>query len=147
MIQNRVRAAIAVFVCWGVFTLAAPQAQAIPPQSASAAIRHLIQQTDSPLPTGTRLLGVNIAKGLATVNFSREFKANFRGGDSEELNAINSILQTLGTFPTITRTQILVQNAPIESLGGLVIISDSLNVIRPSTLVKHLLYAHRRMKN
>src|SRR3569832_1974458 len=41
----------------------------------------LVDAPNSPLPEGTRILGVRIEKSVATVDFSSEFKKNFHGGD------------------------------------------------------------------
>lgn len=102
------------------------------PAPAQSALTALAAGAASPLPTGTRLLSVRVAGSLATVNFSRELRDNFAGGDSAETRAINSILRTLGQFQTVSRVQILVEGQPIDSLGGLLVLSDPLPVIRPA---------------
>ena len=43
---------------------------------------------------------------------------------------VNAILRTLGQFPTISRVQILIEDKPVDSLGGLLSLSDPLPVIR-----------------
>jgi spore germination protein GerM len=118
------------------------------PKLASDAISRLINQPNSPLPTGTQLLNLTIHNGVAMVNFSKEFRTNFRGGDSQEISVVNSVLQTMGAYPNINQTQILVEGKSIDSLGGMVVISSALNVIRPVvTPVSHRFYAHRKMKH
>lgn len=104
------------------------------PQSpALDSLNALAQADNSPLPSGTHLRGVKLADGLATVDFSREFQENFHGGDTQEAQTINSILRTLGQFPTIDRVQILVEGRPIEALSQLPI-SGPLDVIRPDAV-------------
>ncbi len=45
---------------------------------------------------------------------------------------MNAILSTLGKFPAISRVQILVQGKPVDSLGGLLALSDPLPVLCPA---------------
>ena len=100
---------------------------------ALASLNALAQTSDSPLPSGTQIRGVKLDNGLATVDLSREFQTNFHGGTSQETDTVNSILETLGQFPTIDRVQILVEGKPIYALSQLEIDSP-LNVIRPNTV-------------
>ncbi len=109
---------------------AAPVTTLSAPAPAQEALTALAVQPDSPLPSGTKLLSIRIADGLATANFSHELRDNFTGGDSGETHTVNAILRTLGQFPTISRVQILVEGKPVDSLGGLLSLSDPLPVIR-----------------
>lgn len=110
---------------------AAPVAAA--PAPAQDALAALAAQPDSLLPSGTKLLSVRVVNGLATANFSRELRDNFTGGDSGETRTVNAILSTLGRFPTVSRVQILVAGQPVDSLGGLLSLSDPLPVLRPAS--------------
>ncbi len=103
------------------------------PAPAQSALTALLANPSAPLPAGTKLLSVRVTDGLATVDFSRELCDNFTGGDSAEMRAVNSVLRTLGQFPTVSRVQILVEEQTIDTLGGLLILSDPLPVIRPAT--------------
>lgn len=103
------------------------------PAPAQDALNALAARPDSPLPAGTKVLSVRIADGLATANFSHELRDNFTGGDSGETRTVNAILSTLGRFPTISRVQLLVQGKPVDSLGGLLALSDPLPVLRPAS--------------
>ena len=103
------------------------------PAPAQSALTALLADSTSPLPTGTRLLSVRVSDGLATADFSRELRDNFTGGDSAETRAVNSILRTLGQYPTVSQVQILVEGKPIDSLGGLLVLTNPLPVIRPAT--------------
>jgi len=97
---------------------------------ATAAVNALIQTPKSPMPSGTELRGIKIADGLATVDFSPEFRDNFHGGDTQAAQTVNSLLETLGQFPTIERVQIWIDGKPVDSMGGLLDISGPLDVIR-----------------
>lgn len=108
----------------------AAHAVALHGSPARDALNALCESPQSPLPKGTTLRGVKIAGGLATADFSREFESRFHGGSTEEAQTINSILLTLGQFPTIERVQILVDGKRIDALSNLPIDSP-LDVIRP----------------
>ena len=118
----------------GAAPVTTPATAALPaPAPAQDALNALAARPDSPLPTGTKLLSLRIADGLATANFSHELRDNFTGGDSGETRTVNAILSTLGRFPTISRVQLLVQGKPVDSLGGLLELSDPLPVLRPAS--------------
>ncbi len=86
---------------------------------ATYALKMLADGSKSPLPKGTTLKSVKIgAGGVATTDFSKEFKTNFVGGDSAEALAINSVLATMGQFQSVKSVQFLVEGAKIDSLGG-----------------------------
>jgi spore germination protein GerM len=96
------------------------------------AINALISYPNSAMPTGTKLLHIDIdqSTGLATVDFSSEFKDNFRGGDTREAQILESIRETLGQFANIQNVQILVAGKKIDSLGGTEDLTDPLPTIR-----------------
>ena len=87
---------------------------------AKTALTDLTSGSNSPLPRGTRVLGLKIdpASKLATVDFSREFTQNFQGGETKEAQAVMSVLETLGQFPDVNKVQFLVDGRKIDSLGG-----------------------------
>lgn len=139
------RAALILMAAFAFIFVAGQTAQAATDTPAQAAISTLITAPNSPMPAGTKLESVNIADGLATVDFSHQLKDNFHGGDTDEANAVNGILRALGQFPTVNRVQILVAGQPVESLGGMLVISQPLNVIRPAGYADaHRMYFHRR---
>ena len=72
------------------------------------------------LPTGTTLLHVYLDdRGLLTVDLSRAFQQNFRGGTGAEMQAIGSLVRTLGAnVPETRRVLIVCAGAPLPSLGG-----------------------------
>ncbi|SCZ78209.1 GerMN domain-containing protein [Acidaminobacter hydrogenoformans] len=93
---------------------------------AKAAVMGLIwgPQSDNLRPTipdGTRLLGVSIADGICTVDFSREFVDNHPGGSAGEIMTLSSILETLKQFPSIDKVQILVEGQKGATLGNVLL--------------------------
>lgn len=71
-------------------------------QVANAAMQELIKDKKSILPPGTKILGINIENGLATVDFSEEvLDANL--GSSGEALGIQSIVNTLTDLPNIEK--------------------------------------------
>jgi hypothetical protein len=83
---------------------------------ANAALKELISGTVTTqgafriLPLDTKILGIKIENGLATVDFSKEvLKAN-AGAAAEELG-ISSIVNTLTEFPTIQKVQFTVEGS------------------------------------
>ena len=147
--MNTLTKSLTVFslLAGSLLPLSAIQANsATSPAPAQSAITMLLTTPSSPLPMGTRLLGIRVADGLATVDFSREFVDNFSGGDSAEMRAVNSILRTMGQFPTVSWVQLQVEGHPVESLGGLLVLSDPLPVIRQSGQTDMLLTRHMHHK-
>ncbi len=83
---------------------------------AKAALNELISGTPVTtgaarvMPADTKILGINIAQGLATVDFSAEvLKANV--GSSGEALGIASIVNTLTEFPTIQKVAFTVDGS------------------------------------
>jgi spore germination protein GerM len=95
---------------------------------ATAAIQALISGSNSPLPSGTRLLNLTVdhASKIATVDFSKQFQTNFQGGETHEAQSVNSVLETLGQFPDVRQVQFLVEGHKIDSLGGNVELDEPL---------------------
>ncbi len=79
-----------------------------------------------PLPTGTTIGGLRVENGLATVDFSRELISNFEGGSDHEGVVVYAIVNTLASLPGVTRVQILVEGKPVDSIGGHLDLSGSL---------------------
>lgn len=113
-----------------------PQADGVLPETrtmlvedgavAKAAVMGLIwgPQTEglkATIPEGTRLLGITIANGICTVDFSREFVDNHPGGSAGELMTLTSIIKTLQEFPTIDKVQILVEGQKGVTLGNILL--------------------------
>ena len=82
----------------------------------------------NPIPKGTRLLGVKISGGAATVNLSREYISNSSGGSTGELLAIYSIVDTVTlNYPAIKKVQLLVNGKKEETIAGHIIITYPLD--------------------
>lgn len=72
------------------------------------------------LPAGTAVLHAFLDdEGLMTINLSRSFRNNFRGGSGAEYLAIATLVRTLAAnVPGTRRVQILSGGAPITTLAG-----------------------------
>ena len=76
------------------------------------------------MPSGTRLLSVKVADGIAYVNLSREFSSNHPGGSTAELQTIYSVVNTLTlNFPGIKKVQLLIDGSVQDTLAGHIVIS------------------------
>jgi spore germination protein GerM len=80
------------------------------------------------IPPGTRVLEVFVqARGVAHVDLSGEAAAGLPGGSRAELLTVYSIVNTIVTnFPSVSRVLILVDDRPVDSLGGHVDLSRPL---------------------
>ena len=68
------------------------------------------------IPAGTRLLGLDIAGGVATVDLSEEFAS---GGGSLSIQArVAQVVHTLTQFPTVGSVAFRLDGEPVEALGG-----------------------------
>jgi len=79
------------------------------------------------VPSTTKLIGLSIFEGLATVNFSNEIQIDFNGGALLESLMIQAIVNTLTEFPEIKSVQILVNGEVVESIGGHIFIAEPLS--------------------
>lgn len=70
------------------------------------------------IPQETRLLSVNVAGGVAEVNFSKEFKTKHWGGSSGETMTLYSVVNTLAKLPGITSVQFMVEGKKMDTLAG-----------------------------
>ncbi|MBP6965122.1 MAG: GerMN domain-containing protein [Armatimonadetes bacterium] len=87
-----------------------------------AALKELIGQvgkpdSTNPIPKGTRLLGVEVKDGVAEVDFSREFRDNFKGGSEGEALLLAVITRTLRQFGEVKTARLLVEGRPLDTLG------------------------------
>ena len=150
--MGRIRKFIEVVILTALFalfvspTVSAPLPAATGVAAAQDALNRAIAVPNSPLPAGTKLYGVQVVEGLATVNFSRELRDNFHGGDSEEASAVSAILTAAGRDLDVKRVQILVEGRPVDSLGGLIETSQPLPVPRAadSVTMPARRYLHRQ---
>jgi hypothetical protein len=68
------------------------------------------------IPAGTRLLGVSVRDGVATVNLSREFETG--GGSASMSYRLGQVVYTLTQFPTVQAVLFLVEGKPVETFGS-----------------------------
>jgi hypothetical protein len=74
------------------------------------------------VPAGTRLLGLSIDAGVASVDLSGEFAA---GGGSLSMTArVAQVVYTLTRFPTVRAVEFFMDGEPIEALGGEGVVLD-----------------------
>lgn len=66
------------------------------------------KQESSPIPRGTRLVGVNIRDGVATVELSSEFNDLAKRSESIISMAQNTLRKSLGQFSTVKKMRVLV---------------------------------------
>jgi spore germination protein GerM len=80
------------------------------------------------LPAGTRVLEVFVqARGVAYVDLSSEASSGLPGGSKAELLTVYSVVNTIVTnFPAVSRVRIVVDDRPVDSLGGHVDVSRPL---------------------
>ena len=74
------------------------------------------------IPERTRLLGVDVAGGIATVDLTRQFVL---GGGSLSLQArVAQVVPTLTQFPAVIRVAFRIEGRPAEAIGGEGVIVD-----------------------
>ena len=74
------------------------------------------------IPEGTKLLGISIAKGVATVNLSREFESG--GGSESILGRLAQVTYTLTQFPTVDSVLFQLDGKPVTTFSGEGVILD-----------------------
>lgn len=70
----------------------------------------------SEIPVGTRLLGVTIEDGTATVDLSEEFESG--GGSLSMTLRVAQVVYTLTAFPTVENVAFRIDGEPVEAIGG-----------------------------
>lgn len=89
------------------------------------------------IPQGAKLLSpIKVSKGVAEVNFSKEFVDNFSGGSDQEALTLNSIAHTLvhNSGGEVKKVRILVEGNTAETLGGHFELTDP--IAADSTMLK-----------
>ena len=72
------------------------------------------------LPANARVLGVRVEGDVAKIDFGRELQEGIPSGSSAEMAAVYSIVDSVaGNFPQIKAVQLLIEGAPVDSLGHL----------------------------
>ncbi len=70
----------------------------------------------SEAPAGTRLLDIDIANGLATVDLSREFESG--GGSLSMPTRVAQVVYTLTQYDTVDRVTIRLDGKEVDAIGG-----------------------------
>jgi germination protein M len=83
-----------------------------------AAITMMTEGKNAPLPEGTKLRSLKVDGDTATVDLSKEYKENFKGGDELESLVVQAITGTIGELTKAKQVQFLVEGEKIDSLGG-----------------------------
>lgn len=74
---------------------------------------------EKPLPQGTKLLSASVSTdGVATIDLSKEFQQNFRGGSAGEQMTIYSIVNTLTTLSNVHSVQFLLNGKKLDGILG-----------------------------
>jgi germination protein M len=68
------------------------------------------------IPEGTRLLGLRIEGGIATVNLSREFESG--GGSASVIGRLAQVVYTVTQFPTVQGVRFELDGEPVEVFSG-----------------------------
>ena len=76
----------------------------------------------SAVPGGTRLLGLSITNGIATVDLSREFEAG--GGSRSAFGRLAQVVYTLTQFPTVRSVVFQVEGRTVTVFGSEGIVLD-----------------------
>jgi germination protein M len=74
------------------------------------------------IPDGTRLLGLRIEGGIATVNLSREFETG--GGSASVLGRLAQVVFTLTQFPTVEGVRFELDGEPVTVFSGEGVVLD-----------------------
>lgn len=74
------------------------------------------------IPESTRLLGLDIKNGIATVDLSKEYGSG--GGSLSMMLRLAQVVFTLTQFPTVQGVNFMLDGKPIDVLGGEGIIID-----------------------
>ena len=68
------------------------------------------------IPAGTRLLGLSIRDGIATVDLSREFESG--GGSASAFGRLGQVVYTLTQFPTVRAVLFQVEGRTVTTFGS-----------------------------
>jgi hypothetical protein len=74
------------------------------------------------IPEGTKLLGISITNGVATVNLSREFESG--GGSASILGRLAQVAYTLTQFSTVDSVRFQLDGTPVTTFSGEGVILD-----------------------
>ena len=97
------------------------------PAIAAAVIRRLLRgspdsDVGTAIPADTRLLGIDIRDGLATVDLSAEFESG--GGSRSMFLRLGQVVYTMTQFPTVTSVRFRLDGEPLEVFSAEGIVLD-----------------------
>ncbi len=97
-----------------------PQTTAVARSAMEALLRGEIladyDRLASAIPAGTRLLGLTIRDGIATVDLSREFESG--GGSASAFYRLGQVVYTLTQFPTVRAVLFQVEGKTVTTFGS-----------------------------
>ncbi len=76
----------------------------------------------SAVPAGTRLLGISLAKGIATVDLTSEYQAG--GGSLSMQMRLGQVVYTMTQFPTVKSVRFKLDGTPVDVFSGEGIVLD-----------------------
>ncbi|MBI1758499.1 MAG: GerMN domain-containing protein [Actinobacteria bacterium] len=76
----------------------------------------------SSVPAGTKVLGISITNGTATVDLSATYTSG--GGSLSMQSRVAQVVYTLTQFPTITRVKFSIDGTPVTAIGGEGVVVD-----------------------
>ena len=79
-------------------------------------------QLSTGIPSGTKLLGITIKNGVATVDFSSEFESG--GGSASAAYRLGQVTYTLTQFPTVRAILFQVEGRTVTTFGSEGIVLD-----------------------
>lgn len=85
-------------------------------QEGLATLQAFVKKNNNALPAATKVLGLNIKDGIASVNFSKEFLAKGQGEYNQTM-LVYGVVNTLTEFSSIKKVQFLVEGKKVEVLG------------------------------
>ena len=68
------------------------------------------------IPAGSRLLGITIDGGTATVDLTGAFESG--GGSASMLGRLAQLVYTVTQFPTVDAVRLRLDGQPVDSIGG-----------------------------
>lgn len=74
------------------------------------------RRLSSAIPSGTKLLGIAIKDGIATVDLSREFESG--GGSSSSFYRLGQVVYTLTQFSTVNAVRFEVEGRTVTTFGS-----------------------------
>lgn len=74
---------------------------------------------EKPLPQGTNLISASVdTDGVASINLSKEFHNNFKGGSASEQLTIYCIVNSLTALPNVHSVQFLLEGKKLDGILG-----------------------------